>query len=172
MVDFLYLFSSINFHLNSSIYCLSVFPSFIFLASKDLTLALWTAHTHTEAPQSLCKGFCSKSFNSNIRYLTSFLMTFAFKLLFHCTVLSLQMANKPFSPSGAYTADIFVLKVQWRENNGEFNFYLSLSFFPLFYTFSSFIPFPLRVLVCQLSFPWVLNCVVPEFSFLVIIQKG
>lgn len=127
--------------------------TFIFWLSKDLAFTLWTTHTHREAPQNLSKGFCTKSLNSDIRYWTLFLMTFAFKLQFRCAVLSLQMVNRPFSLHLDLVLQIFLA---WKFNEGEkeeeFNFCRSLSFLPFSCISSSFDSFFLSDLVQCINF--------------------
>lgn len=150
-----------------------MYPTFAFWLSTHLAFTLWTTPTHREAPQGLSKGFCTKSLNSDIHYLTLFLMTFTFKLQFHCAVLSLQMANRPFSLHLELALRIFLAwKFNEGEKEGEFDFCQPLSFLSSWNS-SPLTPFPSNLVHVHqlpvsmgLEFGLSLRC-----NFLVIIQK-
>lgn len=100
-------------------------------------------------------------------------MTFTFKLQFHCAVLSLQMANRPFSLHLELALRIFLAwKFNEGEKEGEFDFCQPLSFLSSWNS-SPLTPFPSNLVHVHqlpvsmgLEFGLSLRC-----NFLVIIQK-
>lgn len=130
-------------------------------------------HPHRGTLESYPK-VCTKSLNSDIYYLTLFLMSFSFKLRFHSDVLSLQMVNKPFSLHLELALQIFLAgKFDEGEKEGEFNFCPSYLSVLLPYLLCVY-PFPLSdsVHLRQLSVSKGLESVLsPSWSLLVIIQK-
>lgn len=132
-----------------------------------------TTHTHREAPQSSQQGFV-QSLNSDIRYLTLFLNTFAFKLQFCCKLFCLCRWQIGHSPSiWSWHCRYFWLESSVKGKRKRNLTLLSvIVFLVLLYVsllnsfFSDFGS------MCQVSISMGLKSVLsPSCSFLVIIQK-